>query len=42
MDTSVVFAGEGVDLIHDVKPAGTIVQALVREAEAALARNPAK
>jgi nitronate monooxygenase len=40
VDTSVVFAGEGVDLIHDVEPAGTIVQRLVHEAEAALARIP--
>jgi nitronate monooxygenase len=34
-DTSkaVVFAGEGLDLIHDIKPAGEIVQAFAEEAE---------
>ncbi len=37
-DTSqgVVFAGEGIDLIHDIAPAGDIVRRIVSEAEAAL------
>jgi hypothetical protein len=39
LDTSVVFAGECVDLIRDVKPAGAIVASLVHEAEAALKSN---
>src|SRR5262245_15149430 len=39
LDTSVVFAGECVDLIRDVKPAAAIVAALVHEAEAALRSN---
>jgi nitronate monooxygenase len=39
LNTSVVFAGECVDLIRDVKPAAAIVATLVREAEAALASN---
>jgi nitronate monooxygenase len=38
LDTRVVFAGEAVDLIRDVKPAASIVETLVREAEAALSR----
>jgi nitronate monooxygenase len=38
LDTRVVFAGEAVDLIRDVKPAAAIVETLVREAEAALSR----
>ena len=37
LDTAVVWAGEGVDLIRAVEPAGAIVDRLVREAEAALA-----
>lgn len=37
-DTAVVFAGEGVDLIHAVEPAGVILDRVVRETEAALAR----
>jgi nitronate monooxygenase len=34
-DTSkaVVFAGEGIDLIHDIKPAGEIVHAIAEDAE---------
>ena len=36
LDTSVVFAGECVDLIRDVKPVAAIVASLVHEAEAAL------
>ena len=36
LDTSVVFAGECVDLIRDVRPAAAIVASLVHEAEAAL------
>jgi nitronate monooxygenase len=34
--TAVVFAGEGIDLIRDIKPAGDIVQEMVSEAEALL------
>jgi nitronate monooxygenase len=37
--TAVVFAGEGLDLIHDIKPAGEIVQEIAAEAEALL-RHP--
>jgi nitronate monooxygenase len=40
LDTSVVFAGECVDLIRDIKPAAAIVASLVHEAEAALRSNP--
>ncbi|HTN95600.1 MAG TPA: nitronate monooxygenase [Nordella sp.] len=32
-NTSVVFAGEGLDLIHDIKPAGDIVRTIAAEAE---------
>lgn len=39
--TMVVWAGEGLDLIKDVEPAATIVQRLIAEAEAALARMSA-
>lgn len=42
--TAVVFAGEAVDLIHDIRPAAEIVRDLVAGAEQALARpvlNPA-
>jgi hypothetical protein len=42
MDISVVFAGECVDLIRDVKPAAAIVVSLVHEAEAALRSNPSR
>ena len=37
-DTSkaVVFAGEGLDLIHDIRPAGEIVRAIADEAETLL------
>jgi nitronate monooxygenase len=38
-DTAVVFAGEAVDLIHEVKPAADIVRAVIEEAETALARK---
>jgi nitronate monooxygenase len=38
-DTAVVFTGEGADLIHAVEPAGIILERMVREAEAALARR---
>lgn len=37
MDTAVVFAGEGADLISDLPPAGEIVRRLVTEAERAVA-----
>jgi nitronate monooxygenase len=37
VETAVVFAGEGADLINDVPPAGEIVTRLVAEAERALA-----
>jgi nitronate monooxygenase len=36
MTQAVVFAGEGLDLIHGVQPAGEIVRGIVTEAEAAL------
>jgi hypothetical protein len=41
-DTSkaVVFAGEGLDLIHDIKPAAEIVQAIADEAERLLNTRP--
>ncbi len=39
VDTGVMFAGEGIDLIHAVEPAGTILDRVVREAEVALARR---
>jgi nitronate monooxygenase len=39
LDTAVVFAGEGIDLIHAVEPAGVILERVVREAEVALARR---
>lgn len=37
MDTAVVFAGEGIDLIHEIVPAKRVVARLVAEAEACLA-----
>ena len=37
-DTAAVWAGEGIDLIRDVPPAGEIVRRLVAETGAALAR----
>jgi nitronate monooxygenase len=37
-DTAVVFAGEGIDLIHGVEPAAAILARVIREAEGALAR----
>ena len=39
LDTSVVFAGECVDLIRNVKPAAAIVASIVHEAETALRSN---
>ncbi|HEV8678762.1 MAG TPA: nitronate monooxygenase [Stellaceae bacterium] len=38
-DTAVVWAGEGVDLVHSVEPAGAIVARIAAEAEATLARR---
>ena len=38
-DIAVVFAGEGIDLIHAVEPAAVILDGVVREAEAALSRS---
>jgi nitronate monooxygenase len=38
-DTAVIHAGEGIDLIDAIEPAGAIVARLVAEAEAALARR---
>lgn len=38
LDTAVVFAGENVDLIHDIRPAAAIVRDLIAEAEKALIR----
>ena len=37
-EIAVVFAGEGIDLIHAVEPAAVILDRVIREAEAALAR----
>jgi nitronate monooxygenase len=37
-DIAVVFAGEGIDLIHAVEPAAAILGHVIQEAEAALAR----
>ena len=39
LDTSVVFTGECVDLIRNVKPAAAIVASIVHEAETALRSN---
>ena len=36
VNTSVVWAGEGLDLVHDVEPAEAIIERLVAEARAAL------
>jgi nitronate monooxygenase len=38
-DTAVVFAGEGIDLIRAIEPAAVIIDRVMREAEAALARR---
>ena len=38
-DIAVVFAGEGIDLIHAVEPAGVILDRLIWEADAALAQR---
>lgn len=38
-DIAVVFAGEGTDLIHAIEPAAAILEHLIEEAEAALARS---
>jgi nitronate monooxygenase len=38
-DTAVIHSGEVIDLINAVEPAGVIVERIVREAEAALARR---
>ena len=38
VNTAVVFAGEGIDLIHEIEPAGVILDRMIREAETALAR----
>ncbi len=38
-DIAVVFAGEGIDLIHAIEPAAVILDGVVREAEAALSRQ---
>jgi nitronate monooxygenase len=37
-DIAVVFASEGIDLIHAVEPASVILAQVLQEAEAALAR----
>lgn len=39
LDTAVVWASEGIDMIRSVEPAGAIVPRIVAEAEAALARR---
>lgn len=36
--TRVIFAGEAIDLIHEIEPAGVLVERIVAEAEAILAR----
>ena len=38
-DTAVIFSGEGIDMIHSIESAGVIVERLVADAEAALARR---
>jgi nitronate monooxygenase len=38
-DIAVVFAGEGIDLIHAVEPAAVILDGVVQEAETALSRS---
>ena len=38
VDTAVVFAGEGVDMIHDIRPAADIMQEIAGGAEALLRR----
>jgi nitronate monooxygenase len=40
VSTAVVFAGEGLDLVHDIRPAGEIVNGIVAEAERLLCHNP--
>jgi hypothetical protein len=42
IDTVAVFAGECVDLIHDIKPAADIITSLMCEAERSLAHIAAK
>jgi hypothetical protein len=37
VDTAVVFAGKGIDLIHEIEPAGVILDRMICEAEMALA-----
>ena len=38
-DIAVVFAGEGIDLVHAIEPAATILAHVIHEAEAAIART---
>jgi hypothetical protein len=38
-DIAVVFASEGIDLIHAIEPASIILAQVLQEAEAALARS---
>ena len=38
-DTAVIHAGEGIDLIHAIEPAGEILARVVAEAEPALAQR---
>lgn len=38
-EIAVVFAGEGIDLVHAVEPAAVILDRVVREAEATLSRS---
>ena len=40
MRQAVVYAGEGLDLVHDIRPAGGIVRDMVAEAEALLQSPP--
>lgn len=39
VDTGVIFIGEDIDLIHAVEPAGVILERVIAEAEASLARR---
>ena len=39
IDIAVVFAGEAIDLITSIQPAGDVLERIVAEAETALARR---
>jgi nitronate monooxygenase len=40
VSTAVVFAGEGIDLVKDMRPAGEIVAGMADEAERVISRHP--